>query len=136
MPPIGARSLSEGGTAFPPRAPMGEGGSGSPLGHLWAKGDQDPPSGTPQYRCVCSGDMKSPAQTEVWRPRLIAARVGCAWATSCRPCEGRDLPAPVKTKGPPTRPAARGRLRRPDSNRRPSGYEPDELPLLHAADGV
>src|SRR5450631_486746 len=33
MPPIGARSLSEGGTAFPPRAPMGEGGSGSPLGH-------------------------------------------------------------------------------------------------------
>ena len=25
-------------------------------------------------------------------------------------------------------------LRRPDSNRRPSGYEPDELPLLHAAE--
>jgi hypothetical protein len=25
------------------------------------------------------------------------------------------------------------KLRRSDSNRRPSGYEPDELPLLHAA---
>ena len=24
-------------------------------------------------------------------------------------------------------------LRRSDSNRRPSGYEPDELPLLHSA---
>src|SRR5262245_43797887 len=30
--------------------------------------------------------------------------------------------------------AWRGRwLRRSDSNRRPSGYEPDELPLLHSA---
>ncbi len=26
-----------------------------------------------------------------------------------------------------------GWLRRLDSNQRPSGYEPDELPLLHAA---
>ena len=25
------------------------------------------------------------------------------------------------------------KLRRSDSNRRPSGYEPDELPLLHSA---
>ena len=34
-------------------------------------------------------------------------------------------------------PAGAGRwLRRPDSNRRPSGYEPDELPLLHAAGAV
>jgi hypothetical protein len=27
-------------------------------------------------------------------------------------------------------------LRRSDSNRRPSGYEPDELPLLHSAMGI
>ena len=27
-------------------------------------------------------------------------------------------------------------LRRSDSNRRPSGYEPDELPLLHSAPKV
>src|SRR5690242_3555263 len=27
-------------------------------------------------------------------------------------------------------------LRGTDSNRRPSGYEPDELPLLHPADGM
>ncbi len=30
-------------------------------------------------------------------------------------------------------PWERGWLRRLDSNQRPSGYEPDELPLLHAA---
>ncbi len=32
--------------------------------------------------------------------------------------------------------ANRGWLRGMDSNHRPSGYEPDELPLLHPACGV
>src|SRR5450631_911435 len=131
MPPIGARSLSEGGTAFPPRAPMPEGGSGSPLGH--------PPIQMcllRRHEVACADGILASAHERSEPGAFIAPRVGCAWATSCRPCEGRDLPASVKTKGPPTRPAARGRLRRPDSNRRPSGYEPDELPLLHAADGV
>src|SRR5476651_1194636 len=121
MPPIGARSL------------IGEGGSGSPLGH-------------PPYKCVCSGDMKSPAQTEVLGEGGTAfpersepgAIHRTEWGVSCGgsadAARGAHRPS-VKTKGPPRGPAAWGRLRRPDSNRRPSGYEPDELPLLHAADG-
>ncbi len=51
--------------------------------------------------------------------------------------------APVRGKGnDPGRRDPRGRqvkilwLRGTDSNRRPSGYEPDELPLLHPARGV
>ena len=36
---------------------------------------------------------------------------------------------PVKEKGPEEGPLLRER----DSNARPSGYEPDELPLLHPA---
>ena len=38
-----------------------------------------------------------------------------------------------RQKAPTRRPFVFGKLRRSDSNRRPSGYEPDELPLLHSA---
>jgi hypothetical protein len=51
----------------------------------------------------------------------------------------RPLPqTQPESRNPASRPGSRYRhwLRGTDSNRRPSGYEPDELPLLHPAPGT
>ena len=47
---------------------------------------------------------------------------------SARPPLPQAYPPNAKEKPPPSGKARVGRLRGPDLNRRPSGYEPDELP--------
>src|ERR1700733_6706564 len=65
---------------------------------------------------------------------------GRPMAGRSRLMRGQKLAPVYRSDGAPGAPSTHrafarkeGWLRRSDSNRRPSGYEPDELPLLHAA---
>jgi hypothetical protein len=86
------------GDQDPPRAPpKSEGGSGSPLGH-------------PPYSGVCSGDMKSPAQTDVSAGAIHRAEGGVCMVDFMSTMRGAGSARPCKNKGVTRAAAPRGAL--------------------------
>ena len=87
---------------------------------------EDEPDDT--FRCGFPRVPPSPSSACSRQTKTPATRTGVVWP-------GRGFPGP---RMPTLLRFAEGVvwLRRLDSNQRPSGYEPDELPLLHAADRV